>query len=233
MILVGVTIALQEEGVLFTFSSSDDLSNRFKALKTKNHALSEQLKQAQTAIVATKEEISEQLRISRLAVALLQLRITSQTHLPFERELTLVRQLGRDERGLFAVMTVLAPHAATGVATVAQLRDGFGLILLPKLKPVLAEDEQDWVDWAFSWVNLVFIPFSLSQPSPRQQLVNSATDRLTEDDLRGAVDLITQLDGPAAALVVRWLKEANARLAVDTAYLSLSGIALALLGHTY
>jgi hypothetical protein len=143
-----------------------------------------------------------------------------------------VRQLGGKEAALIAAEAALAPYAAMGVATVAELRDGFGLILLPKLQPMLEESDQSWVDWAFGWMNLVLIPFYSLPPTPQQQLIISATTRLTEDDLAGAVELIAQLDGPAAALVVRWLKEANARLAVDAAYNSLSGIVVALLGHT-
>ncbi|CAK0776580.1 hypothetical protein CCP3SC15_5540003 [Gammaproteobacteria bacterium] len=42
----------------------------------------------------------------------------------------------------------------------------------------------------------------------------------------------TLVDGRASDLVVSWVIEAFGRLAVDAAYNSLSGIAVALLGHT-
>lgn len=245
--LGGVALALQEgEGSSSLPPSAMDLTHRIEILEAANHATSERLANIERALASIEsardglaaeparllEPISDQLRGNRLALAVLQLRIASQTHLPFESELAVVRQLGQEEEGLPAVIAALTPHAVTGVATVSELRDGFGLILLPKLQPLLEGSNQSWSDWAFSWMDMIFIPFASSRPTPLQQSVISATDRLTEDDLNGAVEQITQIDGPAAALVARWLKEANARLAVDAAYSSLSGIAVALLGRT-
>ncbi|CAK0774839.1 hypothetical protein CCP3SC5AM1_950008 [Gammaproteobacteria bacterium] len=219
----GVTLALQDGGS--SSLSTGNLLHRIEVLEASNEEIGKRFSQAE-------QGLADQLANNRLALAIFQLRIASQTHLPFESELSLVRQMSRNEPGLSKTLAILTPHAAVGIATVAELRDGFGLILIPKLQPLLEQTDQNWVNWAFSWVNMVFIPFSSSQPNPRQQLVISATDRLTEDDLRGAVELIERLDGPAAALVVRWLKEANARLTVDAVYNALSGIALALLGQT-
>jgi hypothetical protein len=50
-----------------------------------------------------------------------------------------------------------------------------------------------------------------------EDVIKSAMERLSEDDLQGAIDLIIRLDGPGAALVMRWLKEAAARLTIDAA----------------
>ncbi|CAK0758120.1 hypothetical protein CCP3SC1_20002 [Gammaproteobacteria bacterium] len=244
----GVTLALQEGGSPSSPASIAELSQRIDALEAAGHVTDERLALAEQALASLKSiggvrtgepatpqgAISVQLRESRLALALLQLRIASQTHLPFEPELTLVRHLERGETELSGVVATLEPYAAVGVATISELRDSFGLILLPKLQPLLEEGDQTWTDWAFSWLNVAVAPFtsSLVKPTPRQQLVISVVDRLTEDDLRGAVEQITKIDGPATAVVTRWLKEANARLVVNAAYNDLSGVVVALLSHT-
>lgn len=236
VMLGSVTLALQEGALSSSSTPVADLAHRINTLESMSDVIGKQMAQAGHDLANLKsvtDRTIEQLHGSRLALALLQLRIASQTHFPFEAELALVRQLAKKgDRVLSETMTALTPYAATGVATVSELRDSFGLILLPKLEPLLQENEHGWFDWAFTWISLL-VPFNAStmQPTSRQQLVIAATDRLTEDDLHGAVEQVTQLDGSAAALVVRWLKEANARLAVDAAYNSLSGIAVALLGH--
>jgi hypothetical protein len=237
-----VTFAVQEGS---SSSSVADLLRRIEALEAAGRAMGERLAQTQQELAHLKAvqdtdpahllgPVSEQIRNNRLALAILQLRLATQTHLPFEQELALVRQLGRGEVSLSTDLDTLSPHAATGVATVAELRDSFGIILLPKLQPLLEESNQSWTDWTLSWLSTVIAPFTQQspKPNPRQQLVLSATDRLTEDDLHGAVEQITQLDGPAATLVARWLKEANARLSVDAAHDTLSGVVRVLLGST-
>ncbi len=171
---------------------------------------------------------AEPIRHNRLAWAVLQLRIALPTHLPFGSELALVRQLSREEEGLSVVLGTLDPHAAVGVATLSELRDSFGILLLPKLQPLLEGTGSGW----FSWMVSAVAPSPwIVKSNQRRALVVTALDRLTADDLRGAVDQLTQLDGSAADLVVHWLQEAKARLAVDSADHDLSGMVVELLGH--
>lgn len=198
-----------------------NLLHRIEQLETANQEIIKQLVQSEV-------NLDKQLRNNRLALAVLHLRSMTQTHYAFISELKLVKQLCNQDNRLLEILTMLEPYATTGVATVAELRDGLGLILIPKLQPLLEDNEQNWFNWAINWM---LIPFFSLQPNPRQQLVISATDRLTEDNLRGAVELIEQLDGPAATIVVRWLKEANSRLTVDAAYNLLSEITVAILGQ--
>jgi|GEM_PF-2683526 len=239
LVLGGVTPASQGGDRSPSPISTEDLSQRIEALETANRVTNERLAMTErTLTVKSGEERASgltSLREGRLALVLLQLRIASQTHSPFNSELALAHHLeqGETER-LSAVLKVFDSYATTGVGTVSELRDSFGFILLPKLQPLLEEGDQTWGGWAFGWLNMAVAPFvpSFIKPTPQQQLVISATDRLTEDDLRGAVEQIAQLDGPAAAFVTRWMKEANARLAVDAAYNDLSGILVALLGRT-
>ena len=163
----------------------------------------------------------------RLALAVFQLRMATQTHLPFERELGLVRQLSIREpenATVLGSLEAIAPYAANGVATPAELRDSFGLLVFPKLQPLLGV-EKTWGEWARGWVSAIMAPIasSTAKPMMRQQLVMAAMDHLSEDDLAAAVAELSKLDGPAASVAVHWLHEANARLAVDVAYTTLSG----------
>ncbi len=236
-------------GVSLSPASRDGVLHRIDSLETANHAINARLAETERMLAELQHgtgsfvgtlpladrTIAEQLRVNRLALAILQLRIASQTHLPFGPELALVQQLGRGEAGLSAALTALTPNATTGVATVPELRDSFGVILFPRLQPLLeGRDTGSWTSSALNWVNQVIPLFTPSTGSNNAQkkLVVSATDRLTSDDLRGAVLQLSELNGPAAALVARWLKEANARLAVDTASNALSEITVALFNHT-
>jgi hypothetical protein len=179
------------------------------------------------------EQILLQLRDQRLVLALQQLDLATRTHQPFLRELELVRQLGGHEQArLRPALDSLAASAETGVATVWELRDSFGVIVLPKLQ-ALQGNTGPWSDRVRLWLSNVIAPTSPTQPADQntvgQQLVMSAVDRLAEDDLRSAVDLIGQLTGTPANLTLRWLTEARGRLTVDAAHEALSGTILDLL----
>ena len=224
-------------------SAGGQVLQRIDALEAANRALTARLTQTEQILAHGPSvaggtgdgavPLPEAIRLDRLALAVLQLRIASQTHLPFVSELALVRQLARNEAGLGATLDTLAPHAATGVATVAELRDSFGVILLPRLQALLdgkIVSSQTWIGWAFDWMfGWVFTPPAGDYPHQRQRIA-AATDRLTADDLAGAVAQLAQLNEPSSTLVARWLKEAHARLAVDAAYDNLSGIAATLFG---
>lgn len=182
------------------------------------------------------ESILVQLRIQRLVLAIQQLGLATRTHNPFLRELELVRRLGDGESTrLRPDLEALAKSAETGVATVGELRDSFGVILLPKLQALQASSGP-WTDRARLWLSQIIAPTPSNQATDQetvaQKLVISAVDRLAEDDLRGAVELIGQLSGTPAALTVRWLNEARARLNVDLAHEALSGVVVDLLSQT-
>jgi len=186
------------------------------------------LQNTRERLIQVEQALADVRQTDRLALVLLQLRTAIQGHFPFEREVVLARLVGQAKKDLSEVLDVLTPHARTGVATVAELRDSFGMILLPKLQSLL-EGEQTWGEWARGWMATTIS--SGSKPTPRQQQVISATDRLTEDDLSGAVEEISKIDGPAATMVARWLQEANARLAIDHAYVILAKMGVEVLSR--
>jgi hypothetical protein len=232
-------------------SADSDLSARVTALELATQAVQERLTDLAQGLAELRRshgraasggnDISAsplaQLRDLRLAVALMRLGIATRGHQPFAREVELARQIGRDEIRLRSPLDTLAAHAATGVATVPELRDSFGILLLPKLQALLKSTQTSWLDRTRGWLSAAIAPgpapsIQRSAQPAALQLVTAALDKLTEDDLRGAVEQLSQLDGIEAALTARWLAEANARLAVDAAYESITGTAVALLGRS-
>ncbi|KOR29052.1 hypothetical protein TI03_03265 [Achromatium sp. WMS1] len=184
-------------------------------------------------VTATTTEIQRQ----RLALGLLQLGIIILTDKPFAREFRLVQQLGVKEARLRIAFDNLAAHASTGVATTAQLRDGFGLILLPKLTALVEEEQVSWGRQTWRWFVATAVPIwqTSEQPVAKEltnKIIVSTMNYLSEDDLPGAVNMLVQLDGPAARLTTRWLAEARARIKLNAAYEIITSTILVLLSNT-
>jgi predicted nucleic acid-binding Zn-ribbon protein len=172
-------------------------------------------------------------RSIRLAVAIQQLGTVSHTHKPFSREVEQVRRLSADRGEGLTALDTLSTHADTGVATVAELRDSFAAILVPKLRSLVDGGDKPWTDRMREWMSAAIAPAGQrpAEQNPALKLIDDTVQRLAEDDLRGAIDVLAQLEGPPANLSQRWLVEARARLAVDGAAESLAALALDLVGN--
>ncbi len=186
----------------------------------------EQRQQQKPWPLDTPEQFAAQLRHQHLALAAIYLGISTRGHQPFQREWALLHQIGQNEPRLRIPLEGLAPHAANGVATVIELRDAFGIILLPKLEALGNHSERSWSEQIGDWWDAAV---ASDEPNgaaldPSYRLIAAAMERLGEDDLRGAVELLARLEGAAATLTARWLTEARARLAVDAASQSLSEV---------
>ncbi|KOR28910.1 hypothetical protein TI04_09930 [Achromatium sp. WMS2] len=180
--------------------------------------------------------VSRQLRALRLAMAIMQLSIVIRSDRPFGRELKLVQQLGSGDVKLQDQLSSISASADTGVATVAQLRDSFSVLILPKLQPIFEDSPGTWIGEFWSGFTAVLNPFAAkATPDVRlsvaRGLVESATARLYEDNLGAAVDLLARLDGAAGTFVMRWLVEANARLRLDAVYEELVDMNMQLLNN--
>lgn len=187
-----------------------------------------------SAPAAGLEQLAAQVQTQRLVLALQQLVLISRTHQPFGRELELVQQLGgRKDPRLAPSLDILAQRAETGVATASELRDSFGLILLPKLQALQTSGDGPWLDRFRTWLSSAISPTPSAVPPDAeggaQQLIATAMDRLSEDDLRAAMELVGRLTGAPASLTSRWLTEAKGRVAVDGASESIATHILELL----
>jgi hypothetical protein len=190
---------------------------------------------AEARIVASEGVIRHDrsaLEVARLALAILQLNTSTQTHKPFTREIDLVRRLASGNTAVLAPLDVLTSAADTGVATMAELRDSFSAILVPKLKSLADGGDRPWSERMREWVSSAIAPNGQKQgeKDPNLRFINGATQKLAEDDLKGAIDLLTRLEGPPATIAQRWMIEAKTRLAVDNASEALFNASLDLLG---
>lgn len=169
----------------------------------------------------------------RLSVAILQLNNVVQTHRPFVRELAAVTKLWQ-RTPVNGELEVLTAHAERGVATVAELRDSFSVILAPKLRTLAEGGDRGFVDRMRGWVSSWIAPAApqTAVANPVDLVVDATIEKLAEEDVRGAVDHLSRLDGAPATLATRWVVEAKSRIAIDRAMDTLLSMGLEDLGRT-
>ncbi|MBF0129644.1 MAG: hypothetical protein HQL33_06605 [Alphaproteobacteria bacterium] len=180
-----------------------------------------------------RESVHRSLRAAQLSLALLQLNAVAQTHKPFAKEIEVVRELSGGDTSIVTQINVIADVAQTGVATVAELRDSFVAIVVPKIQSVAGSD-QALTDRVRSWLSNAIAPAGAGtvtpDKDPTEDIIAAAISKLTEDDVAGAVQMLAQLEGPAATLAGRWMTEARARLSINAASETLGGLMLERLG---
>ena len=225
--VAALALALRHPGAR-TLSPPAQVLQRLEAVEAEGQAMAAELArlerlmapfvdpQAETAGTALPRLVAR-MQIHRLVLAGMQLGLEIRTHQPFQRKLELVRRLGREVPQLRPILDHLERHAATGVATATELRDAFGVILLPKLQALEEAAEPSWTEKARGWWGSDRDGEAGEPPSSQSQ-IEAAMDRLGGDDLRGAIEHLAHLENPQAALVARWLTEAQARLEVDAAH---------------
>lgn len=169
----------------------------------------------------------------RLSVAILQLNNVVQTHRAFARELDAVGKLW-PQSPVTGELEVLAAHAERGVATVAELRDSFSVILAPKLRSLAEGGERGFFDRMRGWVSSWIAPAApqAAVANPIDLVVDATIEKLAEEDVRGAVDHLAKLDGAPATLATRWVVEAKSRIAIDRAMDTLLSMGLEDLSKT-
>lgn len=119
----------------------------------------------------------------------------------------------------------LREHAATGIATRAQLLARFDAAAADIVRADAAALRSDgWADRAYGFVmSLVMIrPLGEREGLDAPARVARAQARLQEDDLDAAVRELAELEGAAAVAAQAWMKDARARLAAEQALAQLS-----------
>ena len=167
-------------------------------------------------------------RETGLVLALAQLRAVTRRSASFARELAAVRALGGGDPAL----DTLDAHAATGVATLAELRRDFqpaarAIVLAGRLP-----DREGWLDKTLQRLGSIVTVRQVGEVEGdgAEALVARAEQRLAEGDLAAAIDELEKLDGAPAAAAALWLAQARARRAVDVALTALQRQAIARVG---
>ncbi|HYH37721.1 MAG TPA: mitofilin family membrane protein [Azospirillum sp.] len=151
---------------------------------------------------------------------------------PFPGELQAVKALGSTDAELNKAVDAIAPYAAKGIPTQAQLADR-----LEREASAIVRAEQKGEGG--SWVKDVTGTLSTLVTVRRQggEVVGNTADAivaraqaaLNRNDLKTAVDEMSTLQGPAAQAAAGWLADAKARLAANAAGQQLTSRSIALL----
>ena len=167
-------------------------------------------------------------RPEKFFLTALQLRDVTRTSGPFTREAAAARSLAGGNADLLAALDVLSANAQDGVATVAELRDNFSAILVPRLNAVAAANRQPITERALGWVGSLFATAAAPTTAADRNgaLIALAERSLEQDQLAAATHQLLLLEDEAALVAAEWLKNASARLAVDKAMASVMSQAL-------
>jgi len=201
-------------------SARADLQAKLEQAQREAAALGERLQEAEKRL----EQINANGNgpaSTRLALVSQQLLVKLQTSKPYQRELDAGMKLVGEDKRLADALSALAPFAATGVATVTELRETFVALVAPNIQAVaevtaqrsLTDRIQDWITQLVATSGL---PGAVESNATIKGL-DIINRRLTEGDLAGALHQLNELGEPATRMAKRWIIEANARLAVDAA----------------
>jgi hypothetical protein len=166
-------------------------------------------------------------RPEKFFLAALQLRDAARTASPFAREIAAARTLAGVNPDLLAALEMLAANGQSGVATIAELRDSFSTMLVPRLAAAAAANRQPLTERAWGWVGSLFTTAASPATDDRNgTLIALAAHSLEQGQLAAAVHQLLLLEDEPALLAAEWLKDASTRLAVDKAIASIMTRAL-------
>lgn len=154
----------------------------------------------------------------RLVPALLNLQMVAATARPWHRELRALIDLDSGRTIPAPVVEVLTSHSLRGVPTEGELHDRFVALTpaiawrMPAENGVLDRAQLN-MRAALSGIGLLAPP----PPGEADAATASIAERLRRGDLAGAVADATALDKRAEPLLVGWMAQARARLAVEQA----------------
>ncbi|SMH57235.1 carph-isopro domain-containing protein [Azospirillum agricola] len=167
-----------------------------------------------------------------LVLAAGQLRSSLAAGQPFQQDLQGVRALGIADAGVTQPLDTVAPFAAKGIPTQAQLTDRFRPLASEIVRAAERGDGSTWIDQVTGKLaTLVTVRRQgggVVGTSP-DAIVARAEAAVNENNLAKAVEELSALQGAGAATAAPWLADAKARLAADQAGRQLTERAIALL----
>lgn len=223
-----------------------ELADRIAALEQKVSAVSgnsqaaqelrsevDQLKQQVTSVSQTVSERQDAAATAQaLVLAAGQLRASLSGGQPFQQDLQAVRALNVSDAGVTQPLDAVAPYAAKGIPTRAQLTDRFQPLAGEIVRADIRGDGNSWIDSALGKLSTLV---TVRQEgggvvgTTANAIVARAEAALNEGNLAKAVEELSALQGPAAQTAAPWLADAKARLAADQAARQLNDRAIALM----
>ena len=141
--------------------------------------------------------------LSRLADA-------TRTGRPFTGELSAARQAATDD--VASLITRIAPYAAIGVPTPAELMRDFRRVTDPVLRPARGLNPIAWASAAYA-----LLPFgrSATDTDPARALLREAAALVDAGRPFEAADRLRPVRGPVGELMAGWIADVDARLVAD------------------
>lgn len=223
-----------------------ELADRIAALEQKVSAVSgnsqaaqelrsevDQLKQQVNSVSQTVSERQDAAATAQaLVLAAGQLRASLSGGQPFQQDLQAVRALNISDSGVTQPLDAVAPYAAKGIPTRAQLTDRFQPLAGEIVRADIRGEGNSWIDTAVGKLSTLV---TVRQEgggvvgTTANAIVARAEAALNEGNLAKAVEELSALQGPAAQAAAPWLADAKARLAADQAARQLNDRAIALM----
>ncbi|MEJ0018131.1 MAG: hypothetical protein WDN25_16485 [Acetobacteraceae bacterium] len=180
--------------------------------------ISQRLLAATAAVARQQSEFTAAMQRANAAatlvrtMALVRLSDTLRRPMPFAAELAVARASGNDLGDLKPLLDQIEPYAETGIPGPSQLRQEFRSLLeqVPK-----ATGSPSWMGRLANWTRLRSAPAGAPDADPSYDLLQSASTRLTDIDLPGAVEQTRQIGEAFRPLFASWLEDAQARVAAD------------------
>lgn len=222
------------------------LADRLAALEQKVTAASGNAQAAQQLrgevdalkqqVTSVNQAVSERQDAATAAQALVlaagQLRASLSGGQPFQQDLQAVRALGISDAGVTQPLDSVAPYAAKGIPTRAQLTDRFQPLAGEIVRAEVRGEGNSWIDSAVGKLStLVTVRREGGGVvgTTADAVVARAEAALNAGNLAKAVEELSTLQGPAAQTAAPWLADAKARVAADQAARQLNDRAIALM----
>jgi hypothetical protein len=166
----------------------------------------------QQAQFASAVQRTERAQVMIRTLALVRLSDTLRRPMPFAPELAMAQATGANLGAMKPLLDQIQPYADTGIPGAVQLREEFTALFerLPKGRG------NGWVNDLAAWAHLRRPPPATEPPDPSLGLLQSASERLADMDVAGAVDQTAQVSDAYRAVFANWLEDAKARVAADT-----------------
>ncbi|WP_109051993.1 COG4223 family protein [Azospirillum sp. TSA6c] len=222
------------------------LADRLAALEQKVTAASGNAQAAQELrgevdalkqqVTSVNQAVSERQDAATAAQALVlaagQLRASLSGGQPFQQDLQAVRALNIADAGVTQPLDAVAPYAAKGIPTRAQLTDRFQPLAGEIVRAEIRGEGNSWIDSAVGKLStLVTVRREGGGVvgTTADAVVARAEAALAAGNLAKAVEELSTLQGPAAQTAAPWLADAKARVAADQAARQLNDRAIALM----
>lgn len=203
-----------------SLTTSESLKADIAALREEVSALSGKL----SALASREAAVAG--RTTGLALAVVSLERAVRDGTPFAGLLTAIERLADDDPVVTSSLAVLAPDAATGIPTVADLVNRFDAVAATLGEPLWAETGTGWFDRMLQKVDSVIAVRRIEDGAGNILPARQAELAVARGDLEAAVAALPDEPGAAAD----WVRDAKRHLAAEKAVAALRLHAVEMLG---